>query len=173
MFKLLRFIVIFILPGILMVSCTKKVSPQGASSSSSSGHVGVPSAPCIIYKTKKDYSIYVPVMLSADKKNIVSYPDVKDIYFKGKLAYPTQLTDGFLLDNRGIGPDVAFLNITYEAYRDLEKTPSMDDFMKGILDKDPLTEMYRCGNRSQYADPEKELNNLISSGNLKNCKRLK
>jgi len=112
-------------------------------------------------------------MLSEDKKNIVSYPDIRDVYYKGKLAYPTVLADGFLLDNRGIGPDVAFLNITYEAYRDLSKTPSIDELMKLILDKDPIREMFQCGYRSQYSDPEKELNNLISSGNLKNCKKLK
>ena len=112
-------------------------------------------------------------MFSADKNKIISYPDKKDIYFKGNLAYPTPLTGGFLLDNRGIGPDVAFLNITYEAYRDLGKTPSMDELMQLILDKDPIAEMYQCGYRSHYADPEKELNELISSGNLKNCKKLK
>jgi hypothetical protein len=133
----------------------------------------IPSAPCIIYKTKRDYSRYVPVMLSEDKNKIVSYPDIRDIYYKGNLAYPTALNDGFLLDNRGIGPDVAFLNITYEAYRDLSKTPSIGELMKLILDKDPIQEMFQCGYRSQYSDPEKELNNIISSGNLKNCKRLK
>ena len=112
-------------------------------------------------------------MLSEDKKNIVSYPDIRDVYFKGNLAYPTPLAKDFLLDNRGIGPNVAFLNITYEAYRDLSKTPSIDELMKLILDKDPITVMFQCGYRSQYADPEKELNNILSSGNFQNCKRLK
>jgi hypothetical protein len=166
-------ILTFFLPGILLIACTKKVTPQGSSGSAAPKQAALPSAPCIIYKTKADYSRYVPVMFSADKNKIISYPDKKDIYFKGNLAYPTPLTGGFLLDNRGIGPDVAFLNITYEAYRDLGKTPSMDELMQLILDKDPIAEMYQCGYRSHYADPEKELNELISSGNLKNCKKLK
>lgn len=173
MFKLFNLFIMLFLPGIFFNSCSKKVSPQGASTSSKVKQAVIPSAPCIIYKTKTDYSKYVPVMLSEDKKNIVSYPDIRDVYYKGKLAYPTVLADGFLLDNRGIGPDVAFLNITYEAYRDLSKTPSIDELMKLILDKDPIREMFQCGYRSQYSDPEKELNNLISSGNLKNCKKLK
>jgi hypothetical protein len=166
-------IIMMLLSGIILGSCSKKVSSQGSSSAPKLNQVSIPSAPCIIYKTRKDYSRYVPVMLSADKKNIVSYPDIRDVYYKGNLAYPTPLTKDFLLDNRGIGPDVAFLNITYEAYRDLSKTPSIDELMKLILDKDPITVMFQCGNRSQYTDIEKELNNLLSSGNLKNCKRIK
>ena len=173
MLKLLKLFIMLFLSCLFLVSCTKKVTPQGSSSYPKVKQASIPSAPCIIYKTKADYSKYVPVMLSEDKKNIVSYPDIKDIYYKGNLANPTELKDGFLLDNRGIGPDAAFLNITYEAYRDLSKTPSIGELMNLILDKDPITEMFQCGYRSQYADPEKELNNIISSGNLKNCKRLK
>lgn len=169
----LKLFIMLLLSCLFLVSCTKKVIPQGSSSSSKMKQSAIPSAPCIIYKTKTDYSRYVPVMLSEDKNKIVSYPDIRDIYYKGNLAYPTALNDGFLLDNRGIGPDVAFLNITYEAYRDLSKTPSIGELMKLILDKDPIQEMFQCGYRSQYSDPEKELNNIISSGNLKNCKRLK
>jgi hypothetical protein len=166
---------LLLFPGCFSSSCSKKVAPQGSSASpqEKQASASVPSAPCIIYKTKSDYAKYVPVMLSEDKLKIVSYPDIKDVYYKGKLAYPTQLADGFLLDNRGIGPDVAFLSVTYEKYRDLPKTPTMDELMNLILEKDPITEMYQCGNRSQYADPEKELNDLISGGNLNKCKKLR
>lgn len=173
MLKPVILIIMIFLCSLFAVSCTKKVSPQGGSSLAKEKQLTIPSGPCIIYKSKKDYTRFVPVILSSDKKNIVSYPDIRDIYYKGNLAYPTSLADGFLLDNRGIGPDAAFLNITYEAYRDLGKTPSIEELMKLILDKDPISEMFQCGYRSQYADPEKELNNIITSGNLKNCKKLK
>ena len=168
------FLNILIVPAIFF-SCSHKGTPQGSDSASGDkkGVASVPSAPCIIYKTRADYSGNVPVMLSPDKSRIVSYPDKKDIYYKGKLAYPTALKDGYLLDNRGIGPDAAFLKLTYEAYRDLDKTPSSDELLKLILDNDPVTEMYQCGYRSQYTDPEKELNEIITSGKLGNCKRLK
>ena len=164
---------ILFLPLFFLSSCAKKITPEGTAKPSGDQQPAIPSPPCIIYKTKADYNKNVPVMLSADKSKIISYPDIKDIYYSGSLAYPTRLADGFLLDNRGIGPNVAFLNITYEAYRNLSKTPTVDELMKLILDKDPITVMFQCGYRSRYTDIEKELNEMISSGNLKNCKRLK
>lgn len=111
--------------------------------------------------------------LSADKDKIVSYPDIRDIYYNGKLSEPTFLADSFLLDNRGIGPQVAFLSYTYEEYSKLQATPPATDLMKMLLNKDPLVEMYQCGLRSQYTDIEKELNTLITSGKLNTCKKLK
>ena len=103
----------------------------------------------------------------------MSYPDIKDIYYNGKLSYPTVLSNGYLLDNRGIGPEVAFLDYTYEDYSKLNATPPASELMKHLLDKDPLSEMYQCGLRSQYNDIEQDLNTIISSGKLKTFKKLK
>lgn len=128
--------------------------------------------PAMVYKTKKDYSENVPVMLSADGSKIVSYPSAKDVYYKGKLAYPIKLSDGYLLDNRGIGINVAFLKITYEKYSQLSSVPSLIDLYEMIIDKDPLTELYNCGNRYKYKNEVKDLNQLIK-GNLKGCSCLK
>ena len=111
----------------------------------STSSVAIAGPRCIVYKTKADYSQLVPVILSFDKSKVVSYPDVKDIYYNGKLAYPTQLIDGYLLDNRGIGSEVAFLKLNYEEYSRLIVTPHAEDLLKMIIDKDPLTEMYECG----------------------------
>ncbi len=129
--------------------------------------------PVIIYKTKKDYTNQVPVILSADKMKVISYPDIKDIYTNGNFATPTLLENGFLLDNRGIGPDVAFLKITYEQYSKLPATPQPGDFLKMIQDWDPLTEMYNCGTRYQYQDLVDELNQAIKEGKLKEFTKLK
>ena len=112
-------------------------------------------------------------MLSDDKKKITSYPDIRDIYFRGAIAYPDPLEKDFLLDNRGIGPNVAFLKFTYTEYQQLEKTPTIDVLLSRILDNDPLTEMYQCGTRAQYSDPVKALNQIITGGKLKDCKKLK
>jgi hypothetical protein len=101
-------------------------------------------APVIIYKTTSDFYNNVPVILSDDKTDIVSFPDRSDVYFNGKLAYPTRLDNGYLLDNRGIGKNVAFLNITYEQYSKLSATPTKTELLKMILDKNPLTELYNC-----------------------------
>ena len=128
--------------------------------------------PTIIYKTKKDYSSFVPVILSEDKSEIVSYPGIKDVYYKGEFAYPTKLHNGYLLDNRGIGANVAFLNITYEDYSKLEKTPSRDKLFQMIQDNNPLTEIYNCGNRAAFKNEIADLNKLIDNNGLEKCKCL-
>ncbi len=164
---------VYFLTGLLFISCSHHVSPTGSAAGSKRSTVGVSSPPCIIYRTQSDYSMYVPVSLSADKSKIVSYPDIKDIYYNGKLSVPSLLADGFLLDNRGIGLQVAFLSYTYEEYSRLSSTPPATDLMNMLLDKDPLVEMYQCGQRSQYTDIQQELNVLITSGKLNTCKKLK
>ena len=133
----------------------------------------ISSPQAIIYSTRKDYSKLVPVVLSPDKKSIASYPDIKDIYFKGTLAYPTPLHKGFLLDNRGISENVAFINMTYEQYTALAATPSAADLMKLIVDKNPLDKMYSCGPRSKFANITDELNTLIDKGDFSGFIRLR
>ena len=156
-----------------VISCTRHATPEGSSTVIVKKGTGISSPGCIIYRTRTDYSNNVPVGLSEDKTKIVSYPDIRDIYYNGSLAVPTVLAKGFLLDNRGIGPNVAFLKYSYTEYSQLSSTPPVTELMKQLLDKDPLVEMYRCGPRSQYADIEKELNELIISGKLSGCKKLK
>ncbi len=161
--------------GFLLISCSRKTQPTVTNATETQQQPGELMAlnPCIIYKTKADYNAYVPVSLSQDKTWITSYPDVSDLRTQAKLAYPDELSDGFLLDNRGIGPDVAFLSVTYESYAAQAKTPSADDLFKQLLEKDPLLEMYQCGNRYQYSDIIRELNEIIDSGKLSDCKKIK
>jgi hypothetical protein len=158
---------------LLSVSCTRPIAPSGSVANSKPEAIGVSSPACIIYRTRSDYSLFVPVTMSADKSKIVSYPDIKDIFYNGKLSLPSLLVDGFLLDNRGIGLQVAFLKYTYEEYSRLPSTPLSTDLMNMLLDKDPLVEMYQCGQRSQYSNIEQEMDLMITSGKLKNCKKLK
>jgi hypothetical protein len=129
--------------------------------------------PLIIYKTKKDYSKNVPVVLSSDKSKIVSYPAVADVNVNGKPAYPIVLAKKYMLDNRGIGPDVAFLSLTYEEYGNLKEIPALTELYNKIIDKDPLTEFYNCGNRQQFTNGIEDFNKIIKSGSLKNCRKLK
>lgn len=127
----------------------------------------------LIYKTSADYQQHVPVILSPDKKSLVSYPAPGDVFFKGDLAYPLQLVDGYLLDRRGIGKDCAFLKWTYYEYSRLAATPTQEEIMKMILDDDPLTELYNCGKQSKYQQIETELNQLISEGKIEKFTKLK
>ena len=160
-----KFLLIYIVFCLLCSSCSREAAFCTG--------VVVTGPPCIVYKTKADYSELVPVMLSADKSKIVSYPDVKDLVIDGKTVIPTPLLDGYLLDNRGIGPDVAFLTITIREYSRMTTTPDAARLFALILDKDPLAEMYECGKRYQYNDPAEAMNQLIRKGKLKCQKRLK
>ena len=119
----------------------------------------------IIYKTKKDYSRYVAVTLSADKSTIVNYPAPSDV--NPERSVPVALADGYWLDNRGIGTDAAFLNITYEEYAQLRSPLSADQLFARIQDKDPIVSMYNCGSAYSYTDKEKQLNEVIKSGKEK------
>lgn len=130
--------------------------------------------PTIVYKTKADYRNLVPVLLSEDRTKIISYPDPSDIKSGTSFPTPTQLNKGYLLDNRGIGNNVAFLKITYEEYAILQSAPSPDDLYNLILDKDPLEEFCNCGNRNAFKNIVADMNHAIDEGLLtKKCKVLK
>ena len=114
--------------------------------------------PTIVYKTKKNYDKNVGILLCDDKKVIVGYPHPTDVSTR---SYPTPLKDGYLLDNRGIGKNVAFISLTYEEYAALKTPPSLTELMNMIIDNDPLEAMYYCGGRTNYSDIIVELNQLI------------
>lgn len=123
--------------------------------------------PTLVYKTRKDYSNNVPVMLSDDKTKILSYPDPKDLSAETGYPKPAKLKKGYLLDKRGIGINVAYLNMTYAQYAALPKVPSQEELMKMVIDKDPLTELINCGNRYAFKNVTDDLNALIRSGELR------
>ena len=126
--------------------------------------------PTIIYKTKNDYTEFVPVTLSEDKKTIISFPHPKDLFRNGELAFPTELSEGYLLDNRGIDTNVAFLEIRYKDYSRLETPPNPDSLLTRILDNEPLLEFYNCGSKYIFKEVVKELNQLIENDQLDQCK---
>lgn len=129
-------------------------------------------APTMLYKTKADYHDLVPVTLSDDHRSIVAYPAPSDV--AGHQPQPTALAQGYWLDNRGIGPNVAFLKLTYADYAQLTTAPSLADMEAMIVDRDPLVALCDCGPRSTYANPAADLNALITAGRLTSrCKILK
>ncbi len=117
----------------------------------------------IIYKTYKDFSQQVPIIMNETKTQIVSYPAPSDLQHEGRLALPTPLKDGYLLDNRGIGANVVFTKYTYKEYAELENAPSLSELMASIIEKHPLVVLYDCGTRNQYSSIS-ELNKLIEDG---------
>jgi hypothetical protein len=154
----------------VIVSCT---GAKKAESMKTVQNVSVPSPKLIIYQTKKDYSKLVPIILSDDKKSIESYPDIKDVYYGGVLAYPTQLHKGYLIDNRGINLNVAFISLTYQEYSNLSETPLSEELMHMIIDREPLVSMYSCGIRSSYQDEESDLNSRIDANDFSTFTKLK
>ena len=173
MIKPALFSLILFFIGVSLISCSNRI----LSTSSDFDDLAIESMmaqhPCIIYKTKADYSKQVPVTLSEYKTNITSYPDISDIRKQGEKVYPTALSNGFLLDNRGIGPNVAFLAITYDEFIKGTETPCSDELFHQILDADPLLVMYQCRTRHQYTEMVAELNQLIETDIFSNCKKLK
>ena len=128
----------------------------------------------LVYSTTTDHDDHVPVMLSDDGKTIISYPDPADLRTSNGPPKPTDLGNGYRLDNRGIGPNVAFLSMGYAEYAALEKAPSTAELMSMIMDRDPLKELYHCGPRTKYTDATSELKKIVEAGELgSRCKKLK
>jgi hypothetical protein len=111
--------------------------------------------------------------MNDEKTEVASFPAPGDLKYKGKPSIPTELDNGFLLDNRGITKNVAFTSYTYEEYIALDKTPSKEDLLTRIVDPDPITEMYNCGKRAAYQDEVVELNKIIQTGDLSSFRQLK
>ncbi|MCB9015368.1 MAG: hypothetical protein H6541_06185 [Lentimicrobiaceae bacterium] len=165
----------YILPTLTAIAMiTGTYSCKNTSKVTESAKMNQVAAPQVfIYKTKADYQQQVPVILSSDKSTLVSYPAPGDVFYNGDLAYPVQLENGYLLDRRGINKDCAFLKWTYYEYSRLDHTPSQPEIMEMILDKDPLTELYNCGKKSNYTHLEAELNEIIKKGELSKFKKIK
>jgi hypothetical protein len=163
---------ILIVSFISSCTCTKKTESSKEESNKASGPMGMAAPPLIIYKTKADYNDKVPVILSEDKSKIVSYPGTKDVFYQGKLATPTLLEGGYLLDNRGIDEHVAFLGISYDTYSKSMRMFSENQLFESIIDDDPIIEMYRCSRRGFKSIPE-DINTMIRKGDFSPCEKLK
>lgn len=169
--KLVLFIVLFILTG-----CT---SGKKSTKSQTSGTIEfIPlfsnNQPTFVYKTNANYNNLVPVLLSDDKSEIISYPDPKDLKAGYTYLLPTLLAKGYLLDNKGINKNVAFLKLSYQEYSELKEIPSVKDLYGYIFDKEPLFELCDCGDRSAFLDITNQLNNIIENNKLQTvCKTIK
>lgn len=148
----------------------KKINPIKSASNQDLNNA-LPSI--VIYKTKVNYSRLVPVGLSADKSQIVSYPHPKDVRNDSTLMYPVRLENNFWLDRVGIGTNVAFLGIGMKEYSELTEPLSLEEMEGLIIDNDPLLEMWNCGPKANSTEIISALNNLILNNNLESkCKKL-
>lgn len=165
-------ILLFSIISVASISCSNQQKSTTTEAVVSTG-VGVTGPDAIIYKTRADYRLMVPVIMNAEKTDIVSYPAPGDLKRNRKPALPDQLENGFLFDNRGINENVAFLNYSYAGYIALEKTPSKEELLSRIIDRDPLDVMYNCGKRSAYDNLLEELNAIILTEDFSKFRKLK
>lgn len=118
----------------------------------------------VIYKTTADFSNFVPFAMDETKTQIVSFPDPSDIKENKR---PTQLDNGYLLDNFGIGKNVVYTDYTYEQYAALESVPDLETLMQHIAERNPLVEYYVSGAeypRTGKARSIEGLNKVIADG---------
>ena len=156
---------------LVIISCKTNLKMAAVPVKNHSKRVVLNTPQVVVYKTTKDYSQLVPIIMNAEKTKIISYPAPVDVFFNGKLATPTILKNGYLLDNRGINENVVFTNYTYWTYSQLKEVPTIEELMANIVDKYPLSEMILCGERSNFKNIVVELNDLIDKGFI-NCKRI-
>ncbi len=127
----------------------------------------LPSA--IVYKTVSDFFDNVPVALSHDGNSLVSYPDPADITPD---QMPLLLHDGYLLDRRGIGNNVAFTSYSYEEYADLKSVPTQSELMRSIVCKAPLMAMYRLPITAHEAAVDTAAVNKLIRAGFEGCTNL-
>lgn len=132
----------------------------------------VSSPPAVVYKTRENYYDKVPVTLSADGKTIIAYPARQDLMRGGEFAYPTRLNDDYLLDNRGISPNTAFLRFSYPDYYNMDNIPTAERLMNYLLDEKPFTEYYEVGRKGEFKDIIAELNRMITEKELQKLENL-
>ena len=119
-----------------------------------------------VYKTSSNYNDKVPIMLSKDRKTIVSYPAPSDVIVGDTYRKPTLLKNEYLLDNIGIGENVAFIKLNYDEYSKLTSSPSIEELFSFIIDDKPLLELYDCGLKSAFTDEVNQLNMIIKANKL-------
>ena len=154
-------LVLFSFVSVCYVGCKTQKDTQNTS-------ISMALPPTIIYKTTKNYDKNVAILLSEDKTKITGFPATIDVSAR---SYPTVLKKGYLLDNRGISKNIAFISLTYEEYAVLKKTPSISELDSMIIDRNPIKEMYYCEHGVRYSE-RAELDKLIDS-KFKGCRRVK
>jgi hypothetical protein len=120
----------------------------------------------VVYKTKKNYNHNVAVTLNTDKTSIINYPDPSDI--RSFRPYPIQLKSKYLLDQRGIDSNVAFLKLSYRQYSKLKVVPEPYFILSNlILDNDPILEFHVINQYPPNSNVKQLLNQRIVNGVLK------
>lgn len=122
-----------------------------------------------IYKTSGDFADRVPVTMGADGMEIVSFPDPSDL--RGEVK-PIALSNGYLLDRRGINPNTAFLDYTYDEYAALPEVPTVAELKRHILALHPIVELYALPITPSEAVADTARCNAYVASGFKGCKAM-
>lgn len=122
--------------------------------------IGMAVPRAVIYRTSMPADSLVPVTVRGGE--LVAYPAPSDL-----TEAPARLSDGWLLDTRGIGPDTRFTRWTYAEYKALPDAPSPDEVMKALVPGITVTEIVTLPMATGSATPE-QADALIADG-LKGC----
>ncbi len=94
----------------------------------------------LVYKTSVPCAENVAISLNASGTAVQSYPAPTDVT---AASAPIDLPGGWLLDRRGLGPNTAFISLTYSEYSRLQKAPSPQELLKMVIPGAEVTEMRR------------------------------
>lgn len=154
-------------------ACTSHKQPVGAADPvepvsavvpvMASKPVSLPQA--VVYTTSVDCDDLVPVTLSPDGTQVVSYPAPSDV--SPETSAPLHVTHGYLLDRRGIGMHTVFTRYTYAEYAALSEAPSAAQLLDSIVPGAHITSMYSLPLTASEAAADTTLvNRLIDEGKL-------
>lgn len=119
-----------------------------------------------IYKTNGDYNDNVPIAVGNDGKTLLSFPAPTDIT---TASDPVKLSDGWLLDRRGVNANTVFTRYTYEEYMQLLQAPTMEQLLESVIPGSRVTELVALPIDMSKAIADPSLCESYIANGLKDC----
>lgn len=101
-----------------------------------------------VYRTSEPVDSFVPISLNKGGDEVISFPAPSDV---SDANIPIKLPDGWLLDRRGIGPNTAFIRLTYAQYAALPAAPTTAELLDMIIPGAHVTDLIRLSMTPQQA----------------------
>lgn len=118
----------------LGVSCSRKVSSEGASAQEPqqiqlTGRNTSMMPKATVFRMSGDYADHVAVTLNPNG-SLAYFPAPTDLTANSK---PYDLGDGWYLNRQGLGTNSVFTKWTFEEYRSLPSVPSQQEILNAII----------------------------------------
>ena len=123
----------------------------------------------IVYRTDGNFYDKVPITLNADRTEVTSFPAPTDL---SERSMPLHLSDGWMLDRRGVGPNTVFTSYTYKEYMALPQAPSPTELLAHVIPGSGITSLVELPlTMTQASSDPKLCDEYIASG-FRDCKIL-